>query len=1066
MVIKAVTESKVFSSRLHLVDSRDLRSDESEISRRNLRKLPADYLRSEEADCELEPQGAEKTGIRIANWFQRKFGKSTEVQIGNKTYHLNTKSLKKYLVRTAIGRSITRNSDAVHSAAMGAFSVISKDMGQPHATSPAAQKGLLLERHAQITQIGRSSERAQAVVQIPSIGDFTLHQRKTSHQDVWEDLFDKEVGAFNAIKSAQAASVQSQKPGATLMPKFETALDTLVASKTLYRFTETDRSRILNFARSLSDVHIEEFTKQIETSVQLLQATKPYIELKRQENKLSQKLKLLDGELATHDRRKTARELDDVGFQIIHNVVYKSSDSDTPVIALTLIPEVTIAPLDNTEPALATKLRAYNRTLKEFQKAYNANELLCEQYEGNLVSLGEQIGDYARHKVTLKEHFNAGSDVEIKLSGLTLDQFIDQHKHLGIYRLREEIQKHKSAIEKQTRLIAEPEAQYAIDEAQQKISELKAELKILNTSFSTDEKARIIADLNENLEQSEAKKAEILASHVDQEMGPRAEAQLRNLNERIIDLESQKALYAEEGKASAVGRVKRMIVGLEAELTFHKSSKVIEVKESRAKLTQHKKIAARLSSFLASKEKAFVAKAKIFAKAEGLKLTADVEKSVFVHIRGKLDACKSEVYRLTRSKDQLREEQERSHENFKTAASKLLKDITRVRPVLLTEEDHEQLTLSHLQTRKELKATRDQIHAFNTDEALSGLIRSGLGAQAPICQAYASARVAQIANLNFLFLAIDQQGASIDRVYQAKRETDRELESLEEGLSRADISLNLKSDFSQVLVFEGATKSIASKMVGSRSLESQRLQAKTGFDEFMRDSTSSARARSRAGSLLGDADSAIDSDSMSRARAYTGSSDEFSELSFVSRSSGGDSGYVASAGPRSPQDELTRINPIFQKLWVEVGSRSSRSPKGTPNPGQNFIGELDGFDAKYFSHSDEKKRLVSGQSLPFLNEHTGPLLELFVNGHEMTSVHFNYNVMSKFVHDRGFAIASIIKDESHGMSENEKYLYILGTILIKGLERDPEKERAFKAALDSLSPGTKDFFVERGLLSA
>ena len=264
------------------------------------------------------------------------------------------------------------------------------------------------------------------------------------------------------------------------------------------------------------------------------------------------------------------------------------------------------------------------------------------------------------------------------------------------------------------------------------------------------------------------------------------------------------------------------------------------------------------------------------------------------------------------------------------------------------------------------------------------------------------------------------------------------------------------------MVFEGAKRSIAAKIVGARSLEQQRLQVKTMFDAFIRDNTSDSRPRNSESSFLGDADSAISVGAMSRSRADTATSAKFSDISLVSRSSAGDSGYAAFSKPRKPRDELTRINPIFQELWMGAAN----GPQKSANPGQNFIGELDGFDAKYFSIPDKGKRLTSGQNLALLNEETAPLLKLFVNGHDITGVHFNYQLMCDFIKRRGSAIASVIKDKKLDMSQKDKSLYILGTILIKGLEKDPAKERTFKEALTRLAPTTKDFFVERNLISA
>ena len=47
------------------------------------------------------PKKVEKMGIRIKKWYHI-FSHGTNIRIGNRTYKVNTKSLKKYLIRTSV----------------------------------------------------------------------------------------------------------------------------------------------------------------------------------------------------------------------------------------------------------------------------------------------------------------------------------------------------------------------------------------------------------------------------------------------------------------------------------------------------------------------------------------------------------------------------------------------------------------------------------------------------------------------------------------------------------------------------------------------------------------------------------------------------------------------------------------------------------------------------------------------------------------------------------------------------------------------------------------------------
>ncbi|MCH9632506.1 MAG: hypothetical protein S4CHLAM6_08420 [Chlamydiae bacterium] len=1038
MVIKAVIQSKMFSSRLHLMDSKDLGT----------------------SDQELDSKKVKKSGIRVANWFQRKFGKSTKVQIGNKIYHLNTKSLNKYIIRAAGLSSLQSTDKAVQRAAMGAFAKISS--ANILAKNTPARNGLLLLQHAQMMQLrDRDPDGLETStnLHIPSIGQFVIDGKTTSKPDVWVDFFGKEVETFESIKSEELAAVKAKKADATLMQKFENTLDQLIASESHmhYHFTGEKRSRILAFVASLSDEHIAALTNQIASSIQIIQETKSFVDLKISEKKLAKEKEFLETELITFARRQTARELDEAIYQGICNVVFRSSDSATPVIALAEIPESSIVSLDRINPSLAAKLRAYNRSVEKLKKAHKDNERLCDSYEKDLVGHGRLHAHYAEYETTLKEHFNAGSDIKIKTAGLSFDGFVAQYGSMGIDRLSAEVSRLESEIEHQNIFIKSPEAQDHIETTNASISELQEQVRVLKASYSKDHIRRVLAEIDEELGILKDQKNKALIAQAKQKGS--SLSSLKNINDRIADLESRRRLYTIKDKERAVAEIKTRIQAFKEELQLHQHNKDIEVKERKAKLSLYKNILKSLKSLLTSKEKAFAADAKKFAQKEGLKLKAGSERSVLEYIRDKLSTASSTILELTRSKELLRKDQEEAQSAFIVTSRDLLAKVNEVRPMLLTDELRDEIALKHLKVRQELDTVREEILTLSLNEDLRHLISSKLGESASIDEAYAYAKRAQIINRNFLYLAVDAQEKSECELFAVKAKTDKEIEQLEKKLSKIGATYNLKSDLAQALVFEGAKKSIASKIVGARTSEQQAKYIKARFDVFIRDNT----PRMKTGSFsYSDVDSAIFSDSM-HSFSETDSLTSFSELSLGSISSTFDSESSTLDSPSSVRKEATMANPIFQRLWLEAANKSAL---GVSSPGQQFIGELDGFDAKYFAHPDEERRLSRGKHLPLLTEETAAILEVFVNGHEITGVHFNYKVMSEFIRKRDFAIASTIKDENLKMTQKEKSLFIVGSILVKGLEKSPEKVRAFKKALTAFLPDYKDFLVDRKLISA
>ncbi len=1060
MVVKAVIKHQTFSSRLHIVESTDLRS----------------------APRELEPQGASITGIRVAGWFSRKFGKSTAVQIGNISYHLNTKSLRKYLVRTA-GLSNTCSS-AVHKAAMTAFNFRSATIAGTTITAPdllrdgtvppstqiipidaPSQRGALLLQHAQMLHL-----RDECDLTIPTITSIAVQNRQVTDATVWDDLFHKEMEAYDHVRTSYRLTVKRDrellrnKRFMTYKERFEHALEQFrrLSSHFALQYTTEYHAKIVQFVLSLSEDQIQAYTRQLIASTQVLEKTRPYVALMREDARLTKEKELLDRQIVTFDRRALSKQLDDAVFQMIHNIVYSSRKTETPPGAVTLIPIRDVEAMERVNPTLGASLRAYNYSVQDFKKVYAEDEALVASYEEQLVRLGgNHKGSYAYYsqkRAEFKEYLEGGRDSQVTRQGLGFDAFIAQYEPMGIYKLRSEINALERSIEHQETYIKEPQADYNIAEVTYIISEQEARIRSLNKKYNEREKLQILRAIDEQIDKFKIQYIELQVQHEASLDDPNLRRVLANLRMQEAQLGNRRKLFSKLfhdprfNKADEIAKLRREIVGLNGQIKHHKGQRKIEIKERKAQKATLEKVVKQLKVMLSRKEKEFARHEKQFAIEEGTTFSGNTGSQVMTYTRMKRDQQRIAITDLTREKVQLEQKLRDARTNFRHTSAELLSAVDAHRPELLTPQHKRELMLEHGRVIEDLSGTKRRINEFSLDADLNDFLEKTFGQPVSAGDACAIAEYAQIANTNFLRTA--DLGDSKGQLFLLRQRVKKETEAAVESFRRVQIQPRLDSPLAAKFVFEGAQKSIALKIHGNRPSGEQADIIKKSYDDYMRDHM----VRTRSTSLK--SEDSFDS-------GYAGSlggANSYDDLSIIGSSPQSAASSTVRAFDLDEElhriEEIHRINPLFARLWEGAGTSSTRGVTDA----QKLIGELDGFDLTYFSHEDEMKRLNRKEHNPLLSPHVASLLELFVGGEELTGVKLDYKKMQQFVQDRGSHIAKVIKDESsHPYPRDEKTIIAIGYILKQGVR--PGQHAAFERALNELDPGSAEIFRKYKIIS-
>ena len=993
MVIRAKIQSKGFSKRLHLMEVRG------------------------EREGELDSKVA-KTGIRVANFFHKMLGKSTEVRIGNKSYHLNTNSLKKYLVRQT---DLNKNScsSKIQNAAVKAF----KD-------STAPGRGSRLLRHARVHQMKAS--HYETTVQIPSV---TSEQNEDfSTKDAWLKLFISEERAYNEIRHLEQIErtkrrLEATGRGLNVMDRFTSALDGLVSSNRWehLNFTSEKRSQITEFVEKLSTEKVLELTEQLETSQNALETLSPYIDsLKTQKELRAEKMRL--EELLSNFTQIAESSLIEVEkYKTISNIIFKNSDSTNSPEALVEVPVEFIREIEAESRSLSSKMEAYNQAIKNYQRAHADFKEIEEKLESEIKALNKSRVLFIEKEAEWKKLLHGGKDVKITFKGLTPEAIVSQYQEMGVLTLRAHIERLQSSIDQHQSNREYPQSRVKLEEARTSIESIQEKIKILKNPPEKKQLLKILDRIDKSIADLEAEHITLQVENEGAINDPSTEHDLLMIKKRIFRLQEDHKLYrkliaASFGSSQISKEIKKLqneIKGLEKEAGHYKSNCKKESQASKRQVEMLNKILKGVRGIHAKKAQSFRKEAQSFFKKHALQVEGDLQLKALKQVQNKAISLNKEMVKLIEKKDRLSQKEISAYSHFKTTSNELVTQISSTTPELLTEE-HQLELLNKLEgVETDLKAVDEWVNQFNVDRDIKAFIRDKFGKEIPLSHAYAFCARAQIIHRNFLALGVN--GSGREELSAQRTNMNEELTHLNQSLENLGVHTRSNAEFNKKLIFSGARASIA------RSGNPGAELLKSSFDGFM--------------SIHQSERPDYDTESLA--------------------SSGSDSAYSSEGSVLEAPYE----NTPYESLWLETWT----PPSAGENKELKFVEALGKFDETYFSHSDEEYRLDSSKGhLPLIGEHSKAFLMLFIGKNKQEGLNFDYDKMAKFIDKSGQSFATLINDSTSEYSQEALSTLLITKILLKGLEERPEEINKLKTIIHSMAGSQRahlEKFSQDGIFS-